>query len=799
MLTLLAVLPAAQAETVVVGSGALRAQVETDPWSLSFVDGAGRDLVAESRAMPAGYRTSTGWSGATGSASLVRDGEAVVAEVGTATTTPLGSVAGQPIRVRVAPGARGTITVEVTPVAPGTGTALGIGFTAGTTERFYGLGERPERVDHGGASRVETYVADGPYYPDAERVVLSAFVPPQGYRDRDDATYFPIPWVLSSDGYGVLVENDETAYHDFDDARHWSVEVTTAPDDPGADQRAPESLRFRVFGGGTPAATLRRFTRHVGRQPTPAAPWVWGAWFQPGGSLEEQLGQLETLRKADAPVSVMQTYLHYLPCGDHVGGQEEERERVDAFHARGTAVTTYFNPMICADYQPRFDEAAAAGALATDANGNPYTYEYSSSPTSRFDVGQFDFSSPAGRSFYEQLLAEAVADGHDGWMEDFGEYTPLDSRYANGMDGTRMHNLYPTHYHCAAYDFARRQERPIVRFQRSGFTGAGRCAQVVWSGDPTVGWDFDGLASQIKAGLSIGMSGISTWGSDIGGFFALGTRELSDELLMRWVQFGAVSPVMRMQRNGVAFPEKARPQVEEDDQIRNWRRYAKLHTRLYPYLEAANRVYRRTGLPIMRHLALVHPGDEGSLAREDEYLFGPDLLAAPVVEPGATERELYLPPGRWVDFWRALDYKPRRGTLRLRRARVLAGGHEQTVPAPLEELPLMVRAGAVLPLLPADVDTLASYGPGPDAVPFSRRRGRLHLIAFPRGRWRGTFFRGEKLRSVVRGKRWDLVIRGKRTRRYVVQAALPFEACGGGRVVRRSVRLRSGRIRVRGC
>ena len=99
----------------------------------------------------------------------------------------------------------------------------------------------------------------------------------------------------------------------------------------------------------------------------------------------------------------------------------------------------------------------------------------------------------------------------------------------------------------------------------------------------------------------------------------------------------------------------------------------------------------------------------------------------------------------------------------------------------------MVRAGAVLPLLPADVDTLASYGPGPDAVPLSARRGRLDLIAFPRGRWRGTFLRGEKLRSVVRGKRWDLVIRGKRTRRYVVQAALPFKACGGGRIVRRSV------------
>jgi alpha-glucosidase (family GH31 glycosyl hydrolase) len=800
LIVLLAAVPAARAETVTVGTGDLRAQIETDPWSLAFIDPSGREVAGESRAMPLGYRTATGWAGATKAVSVVRDGPAIVAEVETAVTTPLGPVAGERLRVRIEPGAPGTLVIEASPVAAA-GTALGIGFDADTTERFFGLGERPERVDHRGAQRVETYVADGPYYPDAERAVLSAFVPPQGYRPRDDATYFPLPWVLSSDGYGVLVENEETAYHDFAGERTWSVEVTSAPDDTGEQQVAPASLRLRVFGGGSPAATLRRYTRYAGRQPAPAARWVWGAWFQPGGSLEEQLGQLEKLRKADAPVSVMQTYLHYLPCGDHVGGQDAERERVQAFHARGTAVTTYFNPMICADYQPRFGEAAAAGALAKTASGDPYTYEYSSSPTSRFDVGQFDFSSEAGRSFYERLLAEAVADGHDGWMEDFGEYTPLDSHYANGMDGTRMHNLYPTQYHCAAYDFVRRQERPIVRFQRSGFTGAGRCAQVVWSGDPTVGWDFDGLASQIKAGLSMGMSGISTWGSDIGGFFAIGERELSDELLTRWVQFGAASPVMRMQRNGVAFPEKDRPQAEDDDQIANWRRYAKFHTRLLPYLEAADRVYRRTGLPIMRHLALVHPRDEFSREREDEYLFGPDLLAAPVIEPGATERELYLPRGRWVDFWRAVSYREKRGGLRLRRGpvRVLSGRHEETVPAPLDELPLMVRASAVLPLLPADVDTLASYGPGPDAVPLSKRRGRLDLIAFPRGRWKGTFFRGEKLRSVVRGRSWTLTIRGKRMRRYRLQAALPFKACGGGRIFRESFRLRSGRITVQAC
>jgi alpha-glucosidase len=816
---LLALAPAAAADTLTVGSGDLTARVETDPWALSFVDADGREVVAESDGMRIGYRTPNGdWAGATRAVSAAREGNAVVAEVETAVASPLGAMPGERLSVRIAPAGPGMVTVAAAPLATGAGSALGIGFAATPNERFFGLGERPERVDHRGAERVETYVADGPYYPDPERQVISAFVPPQGYRQRDDATYFPIPWVLSSEGYGVLVENEQTAYHNFRSVRQWSVEVTTAPDDFGAQQAAPPDLRLRVFAGGSPAAALRRFTGHLGRQPRPPAPWVWGAWFQPGRSFADRVAQLEKLRKADAPVSVMQTYLHYLPCGDHVDEREAEREAVGALHARGTAVTTYFNPMLCTEYQPRYDEAVAAGALATRSDGSPYTYEYASSPQNRFDVAQFDFSADAGRSFYATLLAEAIADGHDGWMEDFGEYTPLDSHYANGMDGTRMHNLYPTQYHCAAYDFARAQERPVVRYQRSGFTGSARCATVVWSGDPTVGWDFDGLASQVKAGLSIGLSGVSTWGSDIGGFFALGTRSLSDELLKRWVQFGAVSPVMRMQRNGVAVPAKERPQVEDDDQIANWRRYAKLHTRLFPYLEAADRIYRRTGLPIMRHLALVYPGDERSLVREDEYLFGPDLLAAPVVEEGATERELYLPPGRWVDFWRALSYRERRGNLRLGRARVLAGRREATVPAPLEELPLMVRAGAVLALLPADVDTLASYGPGPDAVPLAARRGRLDLIAFPRGRWSGTFHGGERLRSREGRRVWRLTVRGKRKRRYAVQASLatlrrPFRPCSvfvgrraarfrysrATKVVRVTFAVRSGTLRVKSC
>ena len=110
-------------------------------------------------------------------------------------------------------------------------------------------------------------------------------------------------------------------------------------------------------------------------------------------------------------------------------------------------------------------------------------------------------------------------------MEDFGEYTPLDSVSDPGggrLPGTYAHNLYATRYHCAAYLRTVAAERPIVRFQRSGWTGAAPCAQVVWGGDPTTGFGFDGLRSAVTQALSAGTSGIGIWGSDIGGFFALG-------------------------------------------------------------------------------------------------------------------------------------------------------------------------------------------------------------------------------------------------------------------------------------
>ncbi|MEA2467212.1 MAG: hypothetical protein QOJ57_1338, partial [Thermoleophilaceae bacterium] len=624
-LAALAVPAAAAADERSVEAGPLAAKLTTDPWHLEFSDAAGRPVLAEaSGSGPAlagtlAYTTGGGvWFHATRVVTEQNGPGAYEADL--ATTNPLGQ-----IHVRLARDADGVIALTAT--APGA-SQTGISFDAAAKERYLGFGERSNAVDQRGQT-IENYVAEGPYQQ-AERPAIAAFVPTPGFHPRDDATYFPIPWLLSTNGYGVLLDNDERSEFHLasDDAGTWSATVDAA------------ELRLRVFAGPTPAKALARFTARTGRQPPPAAPWFFGPWFQPKGDAAENI---DVLRKADAPASVMQTYTHYLPCGDQQGQLDAERARTAQAHDAGLAITTYFNPMICKSYSAVYDEAAAKGYLTKNPLGQPYEYRYTGS--SAFVVGQVDFSSPDARAFYGRLLGEAVGNGYDGWMEDFGEYTPTDAQSSDGTPGAAMHNRYPRLYHRAANEFSRASGKPLARFNRSGWTGTARHSQIVWGGDPSTDWGFDGLESAVTNGLTMGLSGVSLWGSDIGGFFTLSSPQLTPELLARWIELGAVSGVMRTQANGFTIGDRGRrAQITDPDVLPIWRRYAKLRTQLLPYLASAGREYRRSGMPIMRHLSLVYPK---APAHDDEFMFGPDLLAAPVVSPGATSRSVYLPSGRW--------------------------------------------------------------------------------------------------------------------------------------------------------
>jgi alpha-D-xyloside xylohydrolase len=650
------------------------------------------------------------------------------------------------VRVRVVAGpSRGGVTpIDVRAFATGV-VATRLSFAAAPGERYLGFGERSDAVVRT-AGEVESYVSDGPWLA-ADLPVVRAVNPAVGLRARDDATYFPVPWLLSTQGHGVLALGDEAHRHRLGGGT-WSVEADG------------DRLRLRVLAGPRPADALRRLTALTGRQPRVPDEAVLGPWLQAAGDTE---AALRTLAAAGAPLSVLQTYLHYLPCGDDRGRSEGERARTASAHAAGLSITTYVNPMVCAGYTEAYEPAAVAGGLGRAPDGTPYRYRYFGS--TQFDVSQYDFTAPAGERAFQDVLRRAVADGHDGWMEDFGEYTPLDLVSADGTPGRRMHNRYPVLYHRAAQRLADRT-RPLIRFVRSGWTGAARYAPVVWGGDPTVAWGFDGLRSALRQGLSIGLSGVGLWGSDVGGFFALSGQRLEPELLGRWIELGALSGVMRNQANGFGQPREERAQPLDPETLPLWRDMAVLRTRLWPYLAAARREYDRTGLPLMRHHALTHPGDGALTARDDQYLLGGDLLAAPVLDPGAVRRALRVPAGTWVDLWASGGLEPAAAT-------VLRGPRDATLPAPLGRPPLLARAGALLPLLPGGVDSLSRHADAPGGpVGLAERAGRRVLLAFPRGRSERPLGPEGTARSHEGRDGWTLTLRSRTVKRVEVHAVL---------------------------
>jgi hypothetical protein len=240
-----------------VDAGALRAVVDADPFALRFVDAADATVLAQAASTGAGpagtlgYQRAGAWYHATSAAALGSAEDGVTATL--RTTDPLGGT----IALRVARTADGVVRVEAQ--MPADATAAGIGFDRRPGERFLGFGERSDAVVRASGD-VQSRVTEGPYQP-AEEPLIAAFVPLPGYNVRADATYFPIPWLLSSRGYGVLVEGGETTTHHL--GSPWSIETDG------------HRLAFDVYAGPTPAAALARFTTRrsrAARRPTAGRP-----------------------------------------------------------------------------------------------------------------------------------------------------------------------------------------------------------------------------------------------------------------------------------------------------------------------------------------------------------------------------------------------------------------------------------------------------------------------------------------------------------------------------------------------
>jgi alpha-glucosidase len=542
-------------------------------------------------------------------------------------------------------------------------------------DRLYGLGiygAGPEIRD----VRLATWAEEGPVGlgPVSPWLRWTGRVP----FPRPFATYAPIACWLSPLGHGGWITNSERLEWEIRGSRRTVVAWHSA-------------MTGAIVVGADAADVLKRQRAVLGRPPKVPA-WVFGLWVDAVRGEAEVRAVLGTLKSARVPATAVWVE-------DWMGSWEDARrfwmrplshrwdtalypglpELSARLHREGMRLLGYFCPEV-AEGTDLYREAQDGGHLVTDAKGRPVVVEILG-----HRHGELDLTRPETRAWVgERLLEPARALGFDGWMADFGEHLPVQSRLGDGTDGWTTHNRYPLLWQQTHRTFweTRRPDGDWVFFVRSATLGSAAVAPVLWGGDSDTDWDpADGLASVVPQALSAGLLGHALFATDIGGYMTFGlTRPSTRELYLRWAELAALLPVMRT-HHGTARPRNWHWRRDADT-LRLFARMARLHILLYPYLAALAEEAAETGLPVVRPLFL-HDADPTSYTLRDQYLLGPSVLVAPALKPGMRSRRVYFPEGRWISWW---------------SGEVRTGPGWQEVPAPVGQPPLFVRSGTVLPL-----------------------------------------------------------------------------------------------------
>lgn len=489
-------------------------------------------------------------------------------------------------------------------------------------------------------------------------------------------TNYPQPTFLTARRVAVHLET--TAYSVFD---------FTAPDRHMLEAWAiPE--RLELTAAASLPALVEALSLRFGRQP-PLQDWVLDGAILGLKDGANSFARLDAVLAAGARIAglwcedwcgVRQTSFGRRLFWDWRWSRErypDLPERMAALRARGIRFLGYVNPYLCNDGS-LFPEAEAAGFLARDAAGGTYLVDFG-----EFDCGVIDLTRPdACDWFAERVIGrEMLGLGLSGWMADFGEYLPTDARLASGVDAALLHNAWPVLWAKVNADAVARagQGGEALFFMRAGFTGVQRHCPLLWAGDQCVDFSrHDGLQTAICAALSAGLLGNAYHHSDIGGYTSLFGLVRTPELLMRWAEMAAFSPVMRSHESN--RPEDNLQLDGDPAVLAHFARMTRLHAHLAPYLRTLIAEASARGLPVQRPLFLHFEADRATHTIQDSYLYGPDLLVAPVHRAGAADWRAYLPAGAdWVHLWSGASHP---------------GGAHATVPAPLGQPPVFHRAGS---------------------------------------------------------------------------------------------------------
>ena len=509
-------------------------------------------------------------------------------------------------------------------------------FTLTADEMIFGCGESATGLNKAG-QKVNLFVTD-----------------PQG--PETDQMYKPIPFFMSNRGYGMFMHTSAPVTCDFG-ATYIGLNKMFMGD---------ENLDLFVFFG-EPKDILDEYTDLVGKPGMPPL-WAFGTWMSRITYFSEKEGYdvAANIRKNKYPCDV----IHFDTGWFDVDWQcdykfsenrfQNPQQMLKDLRSQGFHVCLWQLPY----FTPKnryFSELIEKDMYVKNGNGElPYE-----------DV-VLDFSNPETVKWYQDKLAGLLNIGVSAIKVDFGEAAPLNGIYASGKSGWYEHNLYPVRYDMAVSEITKKLHNENIMWARAAWAGSQRYP-LHWGGDAAT--TNTGLLGTLRAGLSFGLSGFSFWSHDMGGF----VKSTPEDLYCRWIPFGFLTSHTRA--HGAPPTE---PWLYDSKRVQDvFRKSAEMKYRLMPYVYAQAKECTEKGLPMLRALFVEFPDDPGAWKVDDEYLFGSQILVAPLLESGMTGRTVYLPEGKWIDY---------------QTEKVYEGGWHRIEAGSLPII-MLVRDGSVLPHL----------------------------------------------------------------------------------------------------
>lgn len=528
-------------------------------------------------------------------------------------------------------------------------------------EAFFGFGAQMSRLNFSGA-RFPLLVSEQGIGRGVEPIstLLELFY--GGANGRWHSAYAPVPATITNHQRGLFFLSHATAFIDLRAENRMAYTFYTP----------------RILGaltGGPPLDMLGDITKTTGRQKALPS-WVGeGAILGLQGGTKNVAAKLDILKQAGVPVAALWLQDWSGQRSTIFGKQvwwswtlDETRypdwtQFRDALKKEDIDLLTYINPFLvditpwsAKTQLPRrnlFFEAFQFGYLIKKKDGSPYLIRNTS-----FDAGLLDLSKPAVQDWIVDVIkTEVASQGVRGWMADFGEGMPVDITLASGDQPDLYHNAYPdiwAHINRRALEELGMDKDAFV-FHRSGHFGAAGRAPAFWLGDQLVTWDaMDGFKSAIIGHLSSGLSGHGITHADIGGYTTVTTPlknyHRSKELLMRWAEFAAFTPIFRTHEGNQ--PDHNHQIYSDLETAQHFGRMARIYKCFNPYRQKLGRELDDHGWPYVRHPFLHYPLDPVMLAMTyQQIMLGQDVMMAPVTDPGGKEVDLYLPDGDWIHFW----------------------------------------------------------------------------------------------------------------------------------------------------